>query len=144
MKTALVTLLASLVFILTAFGGIRGPGKYNGVVIFDRWGGCYLHSGVYLMAISEEAKESLRAYRGKPVLIDAQEVFQPMNPGDGLITKLMVLGPAQEPSGTQFKWLPDLEGVETAELQVSIALDKAGLHPRETYKLYRFTVQRYH
>jgi hypothetical protein len=60
----------------TAFAGIRGPGKYNGVVIFDRWDGCHLYSGAYLMEISEQVKESLRPYRDKAVLIDAQEVEQ--------------------------------------------------------------------
>ena len=42
-------------------GGIRGRGKYNGIVIFDRWDSCYLYSGVYLMAVSEQGKDSLRA-----------------------------------------------------------------------------------
>ncbi len=40
--------------------------------------------------------------------------------------------------------LPDLAGVDTIQMQVAIALDKAGIHPRESYRLYRFTVQRYH
>lgn len=40
--------------------------------------------------------------------------------------------------------LPDLEGVETAEEQVRIALEKAGIRPEEKYRLYRFQVERYH
>jgi AmmeMemoRadiSam system protein A len=40
--------------------------------------------------------------------------------------------------------LPDIEGVDSAELQVGIALDKAGIHPREAFQLFRFEVQRYH
>ena len=40
--------------------------------------------------------------------------------------------------------LPDLEGVDTPEEQVSIALSKAGIHPSEPYRLYRFRVTRYH
>ena len=72
------------------------------MVIFDRWGGCYLYSGVYLMEVSEKVKESLRAYRGKAVLIDAQDVEQPMNPGDGLIIELAVLGPAKPAEDTPF------------------------------------------
>ncbi|NLN06941.1 MAG: AmmeMemoRadiSam system protein A [Firmicutes bacterium] len=39
--------------------------------------------------------------------------------------------------------LPDLEGVETAEEQVRIALEKAGIRPEEEYRLYRFQVERY-
>ena len=75
--------------------GLRGTGKYSGVVIFDRWGGCILFSGIYLMYISEETKEQLRSYDGQAIEIDALDVFQPSNPGDGLIRRLNVLGPAE-------------------------------------------------
>lgn len=40
--------------------------------------------------------------------------------------------------------LPDLEGVDTAQQQVSIALRKAGIEPHERFKLSRFRVIRYH
>jgi AmmeMemoRadiSam system protein A len=39
--------------------------------------------------------------------------------------------------------LPDLEGVDTAEQQVAIARQKAGISSGEKLKLYRFTVTRY-
>ena len=39
--------------------------------------------------------------------------------------------------------LPDLEGVDTPEEQISIALRKAGIRPNEPYKLERFTVERH-
>lgn len=39
--------------------------------------------------------------------------------------------------------LPDLEGVDTAEQQISIALGKAGIGPREDYTMERFTVVRH-
>lgn len=39
--------------------------------------------------------------------------------------------------------LPDLEGVDTAEEQVAIARQKAGIRPNEPAKLYRFEVKRY-
>ncbi|MCU1297175.1 MAG: hypothetical protein JWO91_1453 [Acidobacteriaceae bacterium] len=77
-----------------ANAGIRAPGKYSGVVIFDRWGGCILFSGVYLMYVSETVSDQLRPYEGQAIELDALEVIQPMNPGDGLIRKLKVLGPA--------------------------------------------------
>ena len=32
----LVCVLASR-FIITAHAGLRGPGKYSGVIVFDRW-----------------------------------------------------------------------------------------------------------
>ncbi|MDZ4166441.1 MAG: AMMECR1 domain-containing protein, partial [Coriobacteriia bacterium] len=40
--------------------------------------------------------------------------------------------------------LPDLEGVDTADEQVAIALAKAGISPGEHYRLERFRVERYH
>jgi AmmeMemoRadiSam system protein A len=40
--------------------------------------------------------------------------------------------------------LPDLEGVDTAEEQIAIALQKAGIGPHERYRLERFKVDRYH
>jgi len=40
--------------------------------------------------------------------------------------------------------LPDLEGVDTVEEQISIALRKAGIGPGEDYKLERFQVVRHH
>jgi MEMO1 family protein len=40
--------------------------------------------------------------------------------------------------------LPDLEGVDTAEDQIEISRQKAGIGAREPVKLYRFEVKRYH
>ncbi len=40
--------------------------------------------------------------------------------------------------------LPDLEGVDTAEYQIQIALRKAGIGRNDAYKLSRFEVIRYH
>lgn len=39
--------------------------------------------------------------------------------------------------------LPDLEGVDTIEDQLSIALAKAGISPYENFKVYRFSVTRF-
>jgi hypothetical protein len=39
--------------------------------------------------------------------------------------------------------LPDLEGVDTVEDQVDIAMRKAGISPGEPVQLYRFEVKRY-
>lgn len=80
-----VLCIVSLLLPFAVFAGIRGPGPYNGVVIFDRWDGCYLYSGIYLMYVSEKVKDGLRPYQGDFVLLDALQVYQPMNPGDGLI-----------------------------------------------------------
>jgi len=40
--------------------------------------------------------------------------------------------------------LPDLEGVDAVEQQLSIACQKAGIGPHEPYRIYRFEVQRFH
>jgi len=40
--------------------------------------------------------------------------------------------------------LPDLEGVDTAQHQVDIALRKAWISPGEPYEMFRFRVIRYH
>ena len=40
--------------------------------------------------------------------------------------------------------LPDLEGIDSPEQQVDIALRKASIRPRERYRMYRFQVIRYH
>jgi len=40
--------------------------------------------------------------------------------------------------------LPNLDGVDTPQEQVAIALSKAGIRPSEPYRLYRFRVTRYH
>jgi hypothetical protein len=88
--------MACLSFHLLAGAGIRTAGKYSGVVIFDRWDGCIVFSSVYLMYISESVKEDLRPYVGQAIEIDALDVFQPMNPGDGLIRKYRIIGPAAD------------------------------------------------
>ncbi len=40
--------------------------------------------------------------------------------------------------------LPDLEGVDTADQQVGIAMQKAGIPPGTRVELFRFEVKRYH
>ena len=39
--------------------------------------------------------------------------------------------------------LPDLEGVDSVDMQISICRQKAGIMPSEPVKLYRFEVRRY-
>jgi hypothetical protein len=52
---------------LLAYAGLRGPGKYCGVVVFDRWDTCFLLSGPYITSISENVKNGLRPYAGKAI-----------------------------------------------------------------------------
>ena len=88
--------------ISTAYAGIRGPGKYSGVVIFDRRSTCFLLSGHFIMYISEGAKDKLRPYAGRAIAMDASDVWQPMNPGDALIKKYKIIGLAPDSDQSQF------------------------------------------
>lgn len=94
-------------FILTAHAGLRGPGKYCGVIVFDRWDTCFLLSGHYITYISDSVKDELRPYTAKAMEIDASEVFQPQNPGDALVRKYRITGPAPD----KHKWAM-LDGLE--------------------------------
>lgn len=87
----LPAIICMILLVVPAQAGERGPGKYSGVVVFDRWDGCILYSGIYVMYISERTKEKLREYVGKAIQIDAKKVSQLINPGDGLITDLAYL-----------------------------------------------------
>ena len=49
-----------------------------------------------------------------------------------------------EAGGRRGLLLPDLEGVESAEEQIDICCQKAGIAAGEPVKLYRFEVKRYH
>lgn len=86
--TSLAVLLLSAA---AALAGIRGPGRYRGVVLFDRWDTCYIYDGVWLMYVSEKEKGRLRKYEGRHVEVYAKEVIQPVNPGDGRIMKFDLL-----------------------------------------------------
>jgi hypothetical protein len=81
-------------FVVPAQAGIRGPGKYSGVVIFDRWDTCFLLSGPYVTYISNKLKNQLRPYQDRAMQVDASDVFQPMNPGDALIKQITAIRPA--------------------------------------------------
>ena len=101
---------------LTLYAGMRGPGKYSGVVIFDRWDTCFLLSGPYITYVSEKVKEDLRLYRDQAMQVDASEVLQPMNPGDGLIQKYTIVGPAPEDSSRQ--------GIEGIRISIESDFDR--------------------
>ncbi len=100
---SLAKVIILLLFLSNAFGGIRGPGKYSGVVIYDQWDTCYLYAGPYLMYITDKKKEKLRKYEGTAIIIDAKEVIQPANPGDGLITEFEVIEKPSEFQSAELK-----------------------------------------
>jgi len=125
-------LLVTALLIPNLMAGIRGPWHYNGVVFYDRWDNCYLFSGVYLMYISEAVKETLRPYHGQSIEIDAKEVHQPMNPGDALIEKLVVVGESKVNAQS-----PPVEGVHLraavsnvkGTLRASVEIQNTGHSP---------------
>jgi hypothetical protein len=93
-----VTLICAIScsFVFMARASIRGPGKYCGVVVFDRWDTCFLISGSYITYVSDAAKNDLRPYIGRAMQVDASQVVQPMNPGDALIREYKIVGPAPD------------------------------------------------
>ncbi len=99
--------------VLVAQAGLRGPGKYCGVVVFDRWDTCFLLSGPYITYISEDVKNELRPYAGKAMQVDASSVFQPGNPGDALIRKYTIVGPA--PDTQHWATVDGLELIATSD-----------------------------
>jgi hypothetical protein len=90
--------VGAAVLVLSAsqcFAGEGGADKYTGVVIFDRWGGCMLNSGIYVMYISETVKAKLKNLAGKCIEVDAIEIEKgDVDDEDDQIKKLTVLGPA--------------------------------------------------
>ncbi|MGC4054430.1 MAG: hypothetical protein QM757_35570 [Paludibaculum sp.] len=141
-------LMVSCLAVLAALGGIRAAGKYHGVVVFDRWGGCHLYSGIHVMEVSESVKSVLRPYADRAVVIEAKEVLQPIHPGDGLIRQLSVLGRADETKtegaaralvldGLELKVFANLRAAGGAELIVELknngtssrSIDTEGLAP---------------
>ena len=94
--SAALLCIGACVFTLTLSAGLRGPGKYSGVVIFDRWDTCFLLSGSYITYIADSVKSDLRAYKGKAMQVDASEVYQIQNPGDAIIRKFTIVGPAPD------------------------------------------------
>jgi hypothetical protein len=121
----------------TCMAGLRGPGKYCGVAIFDRWGSCTLYSGIYLTYVSEAVKEQLRPHAGQCVQIDATKVDQPQNPGDALIREFTFLGPApdlpewQSPQGLRLTVRPTFERRQSAS--AIIRVENISEQPRTLY-----------
>lgn len=117
-KTLLIlgacTLLAGV-----ACGGLRPPGKYNGVVLFDRWGGCYLYSAIFLMYVPEEQKAVLKEFTGRCMELDVRKVYQPVNPGDGRLEQFTVVGDSQVQAEDAS------EKVDQVELTASLNLDNS-------------------
>lgn len=97
MTASIMICIVSMLWVATSCrAGRIAPGKYCGVAVFDQWDGCTLYSSKGVLYISEKVKKNLRQYAGKAVQINATEVYQPMNPGDGYIRKFKYLGPVPQ------------------------------------------------
>jgi hypothetical protein len=121
---------------ISATGGARTPGKYSGVVFFDRWDTCELISGAFVMYVSEDLKSGLRSYAGQAVQIDATKVSQPINPGDGLIQKYNWVGPAPEPKTIVLSGLELLATADSAHdsSTIIIKVHNIGTHAVDVYR----------
>ena len=94
-KRARMVVLLLLAMTPWTGGIIRGPGKYHGVVVVDRWDGCAICYGSTVNYIAEKLKPKLRHLAGQPVELDARKVRQPVNPGEARIDEAVHLGPAK-------------------------------------------------
>ena len=79
---------------------------------------------------------------GLEISVDVLGESEPINGYDELDPK--VYGVIVESGYKRGLLLPDLDGVDTADYQVSIAKRKAGIYPGEDFKLFRFKVERFH
>jgi hypothetical protein len=93
---AIAVCLALCSLLTDVHAGMRGRGKYSGVVIFDRWDTCFLLSGPYITYISDAVKEALRPHAGQAIQIDVSNLTQPINPGDALAKSYLILGQAPD------------------------------------------------
>jgi hypothetical protein len=85
------------VLAVTATGFLAGPGKYCGVVVFDRWGNCFLLEGRSIVYVAEKVKKDLLPYKDQAVQVDALEISQTGMHAEHLsILKYNIAGPAPD------------------------------------------------
>ena len=80
--------------------------------------------------------------RGLDISVDVLSEPEPLDSLDGLDPR--TYGVIVERGQRRGLLLPDLEGIDTPQEQVDIALRKAWISPDEPYRMYRFRVIRYH
>jgi hypothetical protein len=74
------------------------------------------------MYMSDTVRDQLRPYDGQAIELDALEVVQPTNPGDGLIRKLQVIGPAP-PNNSPFRF----DGIKLNAQPVAVEGSRAAI-----------------
>jgi AmmeMemoRadiSam system protein A len=99
-------------------------------------------------AISAATCDSRFACIGAHELEALEYSVDVLSPPEAIADKSMLdpkrYGVIVQAGGRRGLLLPDLEGVDTAEAQLSIAMEKAGIAPGTPIKLFRFEVKRYH
>lgn len=102
------------------------PGKYCGAVIFDRWGGCTLYDGIFVMYVADALKEQLRDQAGKCIQVDATDVYQFWSPGPAVINKFTILGFApdspdwESPNGLRLSVEPAFENGQIPSVKIRV------------------------
>lgn len=99
-------------------------------------------------AVSEEELPNL-SYEvqilSKPEEIESEEDLNPKR--YGILVKSIPVGSEDVSLKQRAKsglLLPDLEGIDTSEKQITVALRKAGITDRKRVKIWRFTTEKYH
>jgi len=81
-------------------------------------------------------------------LDDLEYSVDVLSPPEAIADKSMLdpkrYGVIVQAGGRRGLLLPDLEGVDTVDAQLGIAMQKAGIAPGAPVKLFRFEVKRYH
>ncbi len=93
MKLSWIAAAASGVFLSLLLGSGSmaeelGPGVYFGYFNVDRWGQKVFHAGPHHLFVSEDVAAQLKTHVGKPLKLDVKDVYQPRNPGGGIIQKV--------------------------------------------------------
>jgi len=101
----------------------------------------YLSYTVYILSKPELVKDVSELDPKKfGIIVKTRPIFSSKNLG-GQAKDVMFNGHSVPKSGLL---LPDLEGIDTAEKQISIACQKGGIDPeKEKIIIYKFTVEKY-
>ena len=109
----------------------------------------YLSYEVSILSESKSVKDN-KPFTSLSVI--AQQLSKELNPKKfGIIVKSqgfsspdVIFNPAPRPYQKTGLLLPDLEGINTVEKQISIACQKAGINPKtEKISIYKFTIEKY-
>ena len=109
----------------------------------------YLSYEVSILSEPELVKDN-KSFASLSVI--AQQLSKELNPKKfGIIVKSqgfsspdVIFNPAPTPYQKTGLLLPDLEGIDAVEQQISIACQKAGINPKtEKISIYKFTIEKY-